>query len=454
MSGLRARVRPGRRGARVPIPARRRGLCRLHASAAAATRARSSAGSASIGIDRDPAALARPRRARARRPRDARPRRVRRYRSDSRATSASRKVDGFIARPRRLVAAARSSPSAGSRSRKEGPLDMRMDPTRGPTALDLLRDLERGRARRADQRARRGALRQADRAPDQGGAARGPARTRRPISRAWSRRASRSSSSASRRSTPRPARSRRCASRSTRELDQLERFLAAFPDLLAAGRPLRDHLASTRSKTGWSRTRSAISRGRRRCRRSSRAEAGERVEPVVELLTQEGGVRHRRRGRAQPARPLGAAARVPADLGAEPSRWACSPTSPYRRPGGRRRRRACIGTSDRVAEPPVDAGVELAHARLERQDLGAVAAPGRVLGLLRERHRGVGAAIRAHLRRLGLGSPSHRSRRRSSAPTTAIGTNTKPAVEDRGGRPRRARRRATVARRPISPPPS
>ena len=199
---------------------------------------------------------------------------------------------------------------------REGPLDMRMDPTRGPTALDLMRELdvdELGDADRASSA--RSATRSKIARADQGGGPRGPAPHDDRARRACVARASRWSSSASRRSTPRPARSRRCASRSTASSTSSSAFLAAFPDLLAPGRPLRDHLLPlARGPAGEER----VPRPRLDlvAAAAARREAGERVGRCRAADAQ-GGVRDRRRDRAQPARPLGAAARVRAHRRAE-----------------------------------------------------------------------------------------------------------------------------------------
>ena len=112
---------------------------------------------------------------------------------------------------------------------------MRMDPTRGQTALELIEELEPTTLADADQRARRGAPRAKIARLIKEALAAGRARTRRPSSPRSSRPRSRSPSSASRRSIPRPARSRRCASRSTASSSSSSAFLAAFPDLLAPG---------------------------------------------------------------------------------------------------------------------------------------------------------------------------------------------------------------------------
>ena len=242
-----------------------------------------------IGIDRDPAALAAA---------------ARGWRRSAIARSwSTASIGDMRAHPRRRSASPRSTascsisacrrrssttPSAASRSRKEGPLDMRMDPTRGP---------DRARADPANSMrdeladvlcdARRGAPRPEDRA----------ARSRKRLARTSSHtttelaalivaRRSRCASSASRRSTPRRARSRRCASRSTRELDAARALPRRVPGSAGAGRPLRRSSASTRSRIGlvkkrfrdlaWTELAAAAAR---------RARPASASPPVCELLT-------------------------------------------------------------------------------------------------------------------------------------------------------------------------
>jgi 16S rRNA (cytosine1402-N4)-methyltransferase len=166
---------------------------------------------------------------------------------------------------------------------REGPLDMRMDPTRGPTALDLLRDTEQdeladlifdlGEERYSKRIARliKEAMHE-DRIATTLDLARVVAQGIPVVEQ--------------RKSKIHPATRTFQALRIAvnAELDQLERFLAAFPDLLAEdGRcviisfhSLEDRLVKNVFRDlAWSTSlppKLAI-------------QAGERVEPVVELLT-------------------------------------------------------------------------------------------------------------------------------------------------------------------------
>jgi 16S rRNA (cytosine1402-N4)-methyltransferase len=166
---------------------------------------------------------------------------------------------------------------------REGPLDMRMDPTRGATALDLIRDLdaedlatvisELGEERYARRIARliKEAVRE-DRIATTLDLARVVAQGIPVVEQ--------------RKSKIHPATRTFQALRIAvnRELDQLEQFLAAFPDLLAPGgrcviisfHSLEDRLVKNafRDLTWTSSLPPKLA-----------AQAGERVEPVVELLT-------------------------------------------------------------------------------------------------------------------------------------------------------------------------
>lgn len=166
---------------------------------------------------------------------------------------------------------------------KEGPLDMRMDPTRGPTALDLLRDSEQdelmelisdlGEERYAKRIARliKEAIKE-DRIHTTLDLARVVAQGIPVVEQ--------------RKSKIHPATRTFQALRIAvnAELDQLERFLAAFPDLLAEGgrcviisfHSLEDRLVKNVFRDlAW--TSSLPPR--------LAAQAGERIEPVVEVLT-------------------------------------------------------------------------------------------------------------------------------------------------------------------------
>jgi 16S rRNA (cytosine1402-N4)-methyltransferase len=192
------------------------------------------------------------------------------------------KVDGFLAD------LGVSSPQLDHADRgfsftREGPLDMRMDPTRGPTALDLLQDLdgdslatvisELGEERYAKRISRliKDAIRE-DRIHTTLDLARVVAQGIPVVEQ--------------RKSKIHPATRTFQALRIAvnRELDQLESFLAAFPDLLAPGgrcvvisfHSLEDRLVKNafRDLTWTSSLPPKLA-----------AEAGERVQPVVELLT-------------------------------------------------------------------------------------------------------------------------------------------------------------------------
>lgn len=192
------------------------------------------------------------------------------------------RVDGFLAD------LGVSSPQLDHADRgfsftREGPLDMRMDPTRGPTALDLIRDLdgdalatvisELGEERYAKRIARliKDAVRE-DRISTTLDLARVVAQGIPVIEQ--------------RKSKIHPATRTFQALRIAvnRELDQLESFLAAFPDLLAPGgrcviisfHSLEDRLVKNafRDLTWTSSLPAKLA-----------ADAGERIDPVVELLT-------------------------------------------------------------------------------------------------------------------------------------------------------------------------
>jgi 16S rRNA (cytosine1402-N4)-methyltransferase len=230
-----------------------------------------------VGIDRDPAALA----AAAARLGD-RAETIHGEFGDIARLLGDRRVDGFI------LDLGVSSPQLDHADRgfsftREGPLDMRMDPTRGPTALDLITELdepalaeilsELGEERYAKKIARmiKEALRE-DRLHTTTDLATLCARAIPMIEQ--------------RKSKIHPATRTFQGLRIAvnRELDQLERFLAAFPDLLAPGgrcviisfHSLEDRLVKNAFRDlAW--TSSLPPR--------LAAEAGERAEPVVELLT-------------------------------------------------------------------------------------------------------------------------------------------------------------------------
>lgn len=192
------------------------------------------------------------------------------------------KVDGFLAD------LGVSSPQLDHAERgfsftREGPLDMRMDPTRGPTALDLIRDLESdalatviselGEERHARRIARliKVAV-QEDRVHTTLDLARVVAQGIPVVEQ--------------RKSKIHPATRTFQALRIAvnRELDQLEQFLTAVPDLLAPGgrcviisfHSLEDRLVKNafRDLTWTSSLPPKLA-----------TQAGERIEPVVELLT-------------------------------------------------------------------------------------------------------------------------------------------------------------------------
>ena len=161
-----------------------------------------------------------------------------------------------------------------------GPLDMRMDPTRGPTALELIRETdvddlaallsELGEERHAKKIARM--IKEAERLETTSDLAAICARAIPTIEQ--------------RKSKIHPATRTFQALRIAvnRELDQLESFLAAFPDLLAPGgrcvvisfHSLEDRLVKNCFRDlEWT---SSLPP-------KLAAEAGERIEPVVEVLT-------------------------------------------------------------------------------------------------------------------------------------------------------------------------
>jgi len=230
-----------------------------------------------IGIDRDPAALA------ASRERlGDRAELLHGEFGDIKQLLGDRKVDGFV------LDLGVSSPQLDHADRgfsftREGPLDMRMDPTRGPTALDLMTELdesglaevlsELGEERYAKKIARmiKEALHE-DRLHTTTDLATLCARAIPMVEQ--------------RKSKIHPATRTFQGLRIAvnRELDQLERFLAAFPDLLLPGgrcviisfHSLEDRLVKNAFRDlAWSSSlpeKLAIA-------------AGERAEPVVEVLT-------------------------------------------------------------------------------------------------------------------------------------------------------------------------
>jgi 16S rRNA (cytosine1402-N4)-methyltransferase len=192
------------------------------------------------------------------------------------------KVDGFLAD------LGVSSPQLDHADRgfsfaKEGPLDMRMDPTRGPTALELIQDLDQdglaevirdlGEERHARRIAR--LIKEADQA--------GTLHTTLDLARVV---AQGIPIAEQRKSKIHPATRTFQGLRIAvnRELDQLERFLDTFPDLLNPGgrcviisfHSLEDRLVKNCFRDlAWTSSlppRLAV-------------EAGERVDPVVEVLT-------------------------------------------------------------------------------------------------------------------------------------------------------------------------
>ncbi|MGH7126445.1 MAG: 16S rRNA (cytosine(1402)-N(4))-methyltransferase RsmH [Stellaceae bacterium] len=229
-----------------------------------------------IGIDRDPAALA------ATRERlGDRIELIHGELGDIKSLIPDR-VDGFVldlgvSSPQLDVAA------RGFSFSQDGPLDMRMDPTRGPTALDLICDTEvddlgeliseLGEERHAKKIARM--IKEAveeDRVHTTGELAAICARAIPMIEQ--------------RKSKIHPATRTFQALRIAvnRELDQLAAFLAAFPDLLAPGgrcvaisfHSLEDRLVKQRFRDlAWT---SSLPP-------KLAAAAGERIEPVVEVLT-------------------------------------------------------------------------------------------------------------------------------------------------------------------------
>ena len=117
-----------------------------------------------IGIDRDPPALADGERAArgVRRPLHRRARGVRRAAGGARPLGPRPRRRRPL-RPRRLLDAARRRASAASPTPQDAPLDMRMDPTTGPTAADLLNTYHGPGADPHPAGVRRGEVRQQDR---------------------------------------------------------------------------------------------------------------------------------------------------------------------------------------------------------------------------------------------------------------------------------------------------
>ncbi len=192
------------------------------------------------------------------------------------------KVDGFLA-DLGVSSPQLDVPERGFSFSREGPLDMRMDPTRGPTALDLIHDTEAddlatiiselGEERYARRIAR--LIKEAerdDRLHTTIDLARVVAQGIPVVEQ--------------RKSKIHPATRTFQALRIAvnRELDQLERFLSVFPDLLVPGgrcvvisfHSLEDRLVKNvfRDLTWTSSLPPKLA-----------DQAGERIEPVVELLT-------------------------------------------------------------------------------------------------------------------------------------------------------------------------
>jgi 16S rRNA (cytosine1402-N4)-methyltransferase len=230
-------------------------------------------GAKAIGIDRDPAAIEA---ARARLGPEVEL--VHGRYSEMRTILAGREVDGI------LLDLGVSSPQLDQADRgfsfsKPGPLDMRMDPTRGPTALELIETLtvdeladvihELGEERYAKKIAR--LIKEAPPATTTELAAL--------IARAIPMHEQRTSKI---HPATRTFQALRIAVNA--ELDELATFLASFPDLLAPGgrcaiisfHSLEDRLVKNafRDLTWTSSLPPKLAR-----------EAGERVEPVVELIT-------------------------------------------------------------------------------------------------------------------------------------------------------------------------
>lgn len=173
-------------------------------------------------------------------------------------------------------------PSRGFSFSKAGPLDMRMDPTQGPTALDLIRDLtveELGAmiAEFGEERYARRIARQIKQAVAQG------------LSTTLELAAAIASGipvAEQRRSKIHPATRTFQALRIAvnQELDELAAFLATFPDLLTPGgrcviisfHSLEDRLVKTAFRElAWTTSLPP----------NLATEAGERISPVVHVLT-------------------------------------------------------------------------------------------------------------------------------------------------------------------------
>ncbi len=230
-----------------------------------------------VGIDRDPAALAA-----ARERLGDRATLVHGEFGDIKGILGDQRVDGF------LLDLGVSSPQLDQAERgfsftHDGPLDMRMDPTRGQTALDLMKELdeqelaqvigELGEERYARKIAR---IIKEWLGEDK-------LHTTRDLAELCSRAIPMVEQ---RKSKIHPATRTFQGLRIAvnRELEQLERFLAAFPDLLAPGgrcviisfHSLEDRLVKQAFRDlAWT---SSLPPKLAR-------EAGERVEPVVEILT-------------------------------------------------------------------------------------------------------------------------------------------------------------------------
>lgn len=245
------------------------------------------AGARLIGIDRDPSALAAARERLAAIPGVA-PDQVLTIHGefgeirDILAELAIARVDGLLL-DLGVSSPQLDQPERGFSFTKDGPLDMRMDPTRGPTALDLIRELEQeelagviselGEERHAKRIARliKDALRE-DRIATTLDLARVVALGIPVVEQ--------------RKSKIHPATRTFQGLRIAvnKELDQLERFLAAFPDLLAPGgrcviisfHSLEDRLVKNCFRDlAWTTSLPP----------KLAADAGERIEPVVTVLT-------------------------------------------------------------------------------------------------------------------------------------------------------------------------